>query len=47
MLVFGNNGFGQLGLGAEAEDIVHTPLAIGGVRVIDNADDGEGKEGKE
>ena len=47
VLGFGNNENAQLGLGAEAEDKVLTPVAIGDIRVIGNGDDGEGKEGKE
>ena len=44
---FGDNRQSRLGLGAEAEDKVLTPVAIGDIRVIDNDADGEGKEGKE
>ena len=47
VLGFGNNAHDQLGLGAEAESRVRTPVAIGDIRVIGNNDDGEGKEGKE
>ena len=46
---------GELGLGAGAEKNyvaidgvgAGTPVAIDGIRVIGNGDDGEGKEGKE
>ena len=47
VLGFGCNANGQLGLGAEAEDKVPTPVAMDDIRVIGSGDDGEGKEGKE
>ena len=47
VLGFGSNGDGQLGLGAGAEGNFLTPVVIGGIRVIGNDDDGEGKDGKE
>ena len=49
VLGFGSNASGELGLGTEegANYYVETPVAIGGIRVIGNSDDGEGKEGKE
>jgi hypothetical protein len=44
VLGFGNNAYGQLGLGAEADDKMLTPVAIRDIRVIVKTDDGEGKE---